>query len=403
MTPRLAPDPVLPFRDDLLDPARASRMIEWAFALRGVRCRALRVTYRIGESIRAVLEVGGGSGALVGVRMEAPDRADALLTRVRAACPSAVLVPQSGAVIWRFPEDRKLRGLGALAPASPVVAALLRAPAVRAQVLRWTPEKSATAACRDADGRTVAFAKAYATDDLHRTAALHELLESRGCRVPPVVHLDAGRRLLLVAPVAGAPVDVARDPVALAAVGEALAHLHAVPPPPGERHGRLDPEGLPRAAELLGRARPDVGERAAELADRLLAARPALEEDVLVHGDVHLGNVLLGQGGARLIDLDQAAAGQAAAELGSLLAVLRALHVVGQLTAEGEAVAAGALLAGYSSVAQLPERASIGWHLAAALLVERALRAVRRARPDALAHLDDLLREADRACSAVTA
>ena len=61
--------------------------------------------------------------------------------------------------------------------------------------------------------------------------------------------------------------------------------------------------------------------------------------------------------------------------------------------ARGERVRA-ALLDGYASARELPDRADLDWHVAAALLSERALRAVNRVREDGLAHLGPVLADA---------
>ena len=53
-----------------------------------------------------------------------------------------------------------------------------------------------------------------------------------------------------------------------------------------------------------------------------------------------------------------------------------------------------ALLDGYAAVRDLPARDELDWHVAAALLTERALRAVNRIRPDGLVHLGAVLADA---------
>jgi hypothetical protein len=103
----------------------------------------------------------------------------------------------------------------------------------------------------------------------------------------------------------------------------AVALLHRLPARELPRFARLDLERLRGAAEVIGRARPELGGGAARLAAALAAARPAAGEAVHLHGDVHPRNVLVDGGRLALIDLDQAGAGQPAADLGSVLARLR--------------------------------------------------------------------------------
>jgi Ser/Thr protein kinase RdoA (MazF antagonist) len=176
--------------------------------------------------------------------------------------------------------------------------------------------------------------------------------------------------------------------------GAALACLHSVPVPDGlPSFERLDAAQQAPAAEIVGLARPDVAAAAARLAGELAdEARPG-EAPVCLHGDVHLKNGLLDGRRVALIDLDQAGSGQAAADVGSILAGLRYRALVTDERARGEKLR-GALLEGYASLRELPDPAVLRWHVAAALLTERALRAVNRIRPHGLAHLGAVLNDA---------
>src|SRR5262249_47394971 len=146
-------------------------------------------------------------------------------------------------------------------------------------------------------------------------------------------------------------------------------------------------------AELIGRARPDVSVAAGRLAEELTADVPPEGETVCLHGDVHPKNALTQGRRIALIDLDQAGLGPAAADLGSALAGPRYNHPVADEAARGERVQQ-ALLDGYADGRELPDEDELRWHVAAALLSERALRAVNRVRPDGLAHLGAVLSDA---------
>ena len=95
-----------------------------------------------------------------------------------------------------------------------------------------------------------------------------------------------------------------------------------------------------------------------------------------------------------LLDLDQCARGHPAADVGSLLAALRHRRLVGALTPAQQDELESAFLAGYAEHAEV-DPAALRWHTAAALLVERAERAVHRVLPTSLARLPALLLEAD--------
>ena len=92
-----------------------------------------------------------------------------------------------------------------------------------------------------------------------------------------------------------------------------------------------------------------------------------------------------------LLDLDQVAIGPAAADVASVLAGFRYRRLVGELGAGAERAHAEAVLGGYADAGGALEREALRWHMAAALLAERALRAITRARPGGLAHLSEVL------------
>ena len=121
----------------------------------------------------------------------------------------------------------------------------------------------------------------------------------------------------------------------------------------------------------------------------------------MLHGDLHGKNVLVGRSGVALIDLDQVAVGPPAAELGSAAAALRHDRLTGGLPPSSPLE--DQLLAGYRSAAVPPPPPTLAWFTAAALLGERALRAVNRVRPDGLSALPRVLQSArqlleDRPC-----
>jgi Ser/Thr protein kinase RdoA (MazF antagonist) len=123
---------------------------------------------------------------------------------------------------------------------------------------------------------------------------------------------------------------------------------------------------------------------------------------VCLHGDVHLKNGLLQARRIALIDLDQVGVGPTAADLGSAIAGLRFSALVGDEHARGARLQQ-ALLDGYASMRELPAPDALRWHVAAALLSERALRAVNRIRPDGLVHLGAVLADAHDVLRGVTA
>ena len=391
----LAPDPAVPSRDALLEPATFGAIVSRRL-LGGApveRCEALHVKYRVGASLRAVYRfAAGGREGIVALRTFPPGVSQARYRLALAASgPDAVAhAPEAGAVLWVFPHDRRLAALPRLAdPAS------LLPGCVEARIVAFAAARSATAECRGADGRVLGYAKLASPDEVRLTRAIAAMADGSGLLVPRVLAADGD--VLVVEALAGRRLDTL-GPAALEPLGAALAALHgmrpterpvatggtvaAVPLPPFRR---LDPERLAGAAAVVTRARPDVAGRAARLFGRLeTAAEDARGPAVCLHGDANLRNaILLGDGRVGLIDLEHVSAGPAAADLGQLLAGLL-------LRADGEAAGA-TLLAGYARVAPPPGRAALRWYTAASALARIALPAVGRVRRDTLARLPELL------------
>jgi aminoglycoside phosphotransferase len=334
-------DPAVPQRDALLRHAGDPLHVKYRFG------ESLRVTWREGDEIFAAR-----SGEHRGAETQ-------LL----------------GASVWRFPHDRRLAALPRLADPGALGCA-------RTRLVAYAAERSATAACLNADGDVVGYAKAQAPGaaaaERRITRAVRAAIEP-AVRIPRVLAGDGGFVLLEALP--GRRLDgLGLD--ALGSLGAALATLHALPAPE-TRFARLDPPRLATAAGVLRRARPDVAAAATRLLARLDAARDdGRRAPVCLHGDANLRNaLLLDDERIGLIDLEHVSAGPAAADLGQLLAGLFAARRPG----------GRALLAGYARVAPLPDRAALRWHTAASLLARVALPAVSRVRPDTLAQLPELL------------
>ncbi len=419
-----AADPDLPNRDTLLDAdavaQRLSRILGGDRRLGITGCSLIRAKYRIGESLRVVYRLDiGGSGHLVAARAF---RGEESLGAVRRAEPLAVASgplrpvahdPELGAVWWSFPNDRKLRGLGALLRPAPDVTAPLHglSPWTVSQVVEYAPERSVTLRAVGTDGSASAYVKAYAPGSIDLPAlARRYAFVSRALRRSPAAvgspeplwWSDTHQALLLQA-MPGRPWNqLAPGSVvgALRRLGTAIATLHATWLPTDDEAGplrmsrafarfrRLDTSRILRSAQLIGRARPDAATAARRLADDLSSGSPRYAEPVLLHGDCHPKNALLAGGQVALIDLDQAGIGPPAADLGSLLARLELARLVeGTDTTDW----AAAVLDGYADVRPPPPAQSLAWHTSAALLAEQAMRAVNRVRPETLDHLAELL------------
>jgi aminoglycoside phosphotransferase (APT) family kinase protein len=162
---------------------------------------------------------------------------------------------------------------------------------------------------------------------------------------------------------------------ALRAFGETLARLHEHKGPGPFSFSRLDPARLATAAEVIAAARPDAGDAARRLVERL--GEPPERESVTIHGDANLGNaVLLEDGRVALLDLEHLALGPAAADVGQVVA-----------NALVSGTSAKPFLDGYGPI----DREALAWYTAASLLARVALPAVSRVREDLLPRLVRLL------------
>jgi hypothetical protein len=410
--PALAYDPALPQRDLLLDPRRVVPRLEAALSRTGrvpiAACEVVRVKYRVGESLRVRyrIETEDGEQALTlrafanGGSEEAFRRSGGGVRPTGLLRPLAHL-PELGSVVWVFPNDRKL-DLDLVEPRSPALAAMLGCAPHRCRLVAYAPEKAATVRCEDAEGRPLAFVKIYREGDHLRPLHVHASLSGalapgeRNLELPHVI--GSSSNAVALAPLDGPALEALRGRGRAAAyerLGAAVARLHSLPAPDDERFERLEPDRLRPAADVIARARPDVGAAAQRLVDQLEHAHEVSDEPrVCLHGDLHPKNALLRVDRIALIDLDQVATGHAAADLGGLLAGLRYDSLTGEIGAAGEGQLCQGVLAGYASVRPLPPATAIDWHTASALLVERALRAVNRIRPPGLRHLHEILDDA---------
>ena len=412
----LASDALLPQRDFLLNADEVAHRLASALGASGPlvidSCERIRTKYRVGDSLRVLHRIRvGGSDYTVAARAYPAGRSERAYRQalsVAVGCAPLRPVIRDGeleTVFWTFPNDRKLSGLRALTNIPAGLAQLFVPAWTHSRVVAYAPEKCATAQCLDDELNILAYVKLYEGEAGRRTfgvyQALQRSLSSDGSAfaLPRAIAYSEAHRMLLLAPVEGERLtdlqhlDASRGYERL---GAALATLHSLPVPEGlPRFERLDVERIRRAAEIIGRARPDVRREALDLADELAARwAPPGEPHVCLHGDVHPKNGILRSDGLTLIDLDQASAGNAAADLGSQQASLSYNRLSGLLPRASTQELGDAFLAGYASLRKLPLTDSLRWHTAAALLAERALRAVNRIRHEGLDCLRELLVEA---------
>ncbi len=422
LAPGLVPDLELPARDLLIDPTFVAGRLARLLAKQGIlaveACELVRVKYRVGESLRVVYRLrAGGRDRLVTGRMFRAGRSQTAYERAIARDPSPLANrsrqvchdPAYDVVWWCFPRDRKLGDLGWLTSPSAALTHAVGLPEWRrTEVVQYVPERSVTALALDDHATTLAYAKTYGPTTVPTMVAARlrhvagELRRTgRPVTAPTAIGWSPARRLLLMEAMPGrswnalAGEDLGR---AMTGLGVAIACLHESTPADGlEPFGRLRPDRVQRSVDLVARARPDVAAHLELVTARLRVLTPPAEPQVALHGDCHPGNALVDGDTISLIDLDQMGRGPAAADLGSLFGRLRYAATVGELGTAEVAELEARFVAGYAAQRPLPAADSLAWHTAAALLAERALRAVNRVNETGLARLDPIVDAADTA------
>ena len=191
--------------------------------------------------------------------------------------------------------------------------------------------------------------------------ALAQAAARCGIRVPQLLAAPHDR-LILETHLEGKPWDPCQRAEG-AAVAATLARLHGAEQPQGARvhtHS-AELELARRAVDDISRLDASLARDASALAARLAQHLPAESPPRLVHGDFHLGQVLVAQDIA-LCDFDRACLGPAGVDLAALHA-----HAVIADPDVGTAFSA-AFVDDYRRHAAAPSDAELGWWNACALL-----------------------------------
>jgi len=413
---KLAADPALVYRDVLLEPAVMRDRLAWALGIgapAAVGDVALaRVNYQVGQSVRAVYRADiDGAAHTIAARMFAGATSGDAYRRSAPAARGVAAVRgiahdfEIGTIYCVFPNDPAIASLDAILDPSTTVPGFDTGAPVRKRLVAYAPEKSATLACEDGAGVTIAYARVAAAHqaarDYHTYTNLRARLDPLSpwlCLPAPLAYSSAHRTLWLEALPGRRMADSRGDDEVsdLEKLGAAIAVFHGLSMPDAPRFDRLAPEHLAKEASIMRSSRPDAADAIDHLAERLAATAVPDEGRACLHGDLHPGNAIVSSDRVALVDVEEAAIGTAAADIASLLAELLYRRETGELSADECRSRAAAFLVGYRSHRDLPRRESLAWHTAAALFAERAAAAVTRVRPLGLEHLPALLATSER-------
>jgi hypothetical protein len=382
-----SPDPAFPARRVLLDPyAVAEALPGRAFGgwPAGAPSELLNVYYYPGRTLQAVHRLPNGAVVtLHGVPVGA--------ARPRAGRP--VQLPGARAVAVPFPLDADLPALrevsGQLGPA--------------ADLLSYLPGRRAVLATADR------VAKVAAPSDVRRAHRRQCALWSapdRGFRMAEPLTLDDGVRW--ERRVAGVGLQSRLGDLSTAELagllGTQLAALHGLGRPPAleaDLPGRGAAELLHRlehkTLRTVGRALPALSARAAAVVATLRALGPPVTgPQVVVHGDLHIANLVLDERGLVLLDLDDVGRGDPELDLalfGSRL-LLVALHR-GEGLDHAAAVVAELPAAYHAQGGRAVSPRAFAWYLAGCLVGRQVKTSVRHLAPDLDRLAADLLRLAE--------
>jgi len=347
--------------------------------------RAVYLRYRPPTSCLVAYRVRSGAAELDVHAVAWARRSTEKLAKARARAERATrrrlcVLEDVAVVVAVFPEDRRLRVLARLArprAGRELLASLLgRDPGRDATLLRlrYKPERRWVGRLAAGGGPT-AVVKAYAAEGFAAARrGSRPWVDRPPLRVPKLLGELPDRGLVALEWIAGralgdALLDGQAEESEVALAGEALACVHSQSPSGLlARTPRRHAEHVRIVAAALGFVQPALASRAERLGREIsqrLAARPG--GTTPVHGDFNADQVLLADGRAALIDFDEAALAEPAADLGSFAADLERRACADRLP-PGRAEALGeALLEGYARRAPPPARGDLALHTAAAL------------------------------------
>ncbi len=345
---------------------------------------------------------------------------------------AVMVLPELDMVIWTFPNDRKIAGLPALTAAAArenhalddVVTATWGTDTTishhETKLIHYVPEHTCVMRVqlalenpqRPVPAAVTLFGKAYYNDEGAETYRLmqhlwttpslhrHKLRIAQPLAYDPTTRILwqlglSGRTLLTYA--LGSP----EFQELLGEAAQAVALLHrAALPCTRTTEQRIWLDQLPSRQALVAHHCPHLAPSAQTLVTALRCLMPDQQHapQATLHGDLHLQNFFVDENAPpsqrlALIDLDNLSTGSPWAELGSLCAALYYRGLVDGVAQPIIRQCIDHFCARYATHVPWPlDRRAIDWHTAAALLNERAFRAVTRMKEGRVQMIGDFIR-----------
>jgi hypothetical protein len=390
-------------------------------------CRLERVRYRPGRNCLLTwrVDVATKNGAVERrfVLMVCRDGASAgVYDAARAAGgeESVQHLAEFDAVLWAFPDERKLRGIRQLAAPERLLAALTEVISPRPvrplrplTIVQYVAERSCTVRL-PLDDESVGYGKFYRPgESAPAWQTVTELWQSAACRegrlvIPEPLAWHAESESVWLRELGGVPLErvaIEQQLSQFKRIGQTLAILHQTPLESNSTRDQLRPADLTVIIPVLTTIRPSLGARLERLATMLIESAPeAAIDDATLHGDLHLKNIFslpAGQTGQvgqiGLLDLDNLGVGDPLLDLGSLAGYLHYRGMAAALPVEQVEWEIAQLCEGYETEAgRRIDHAALRHHIATALITERAWRGVTRLKPNGPADIERLLDLAER-------
>ncbi len=361
-------DPALPGLERLLDAAAFRDALQTAAGLSILSARLRYLRYKPAQNCLAAFTLNLG-----GIEVECHAKAYRLVDATkldkvrRRPCYDGPL--GGGRFVWPhlgieacvFPNDNKLDSLPLLADPVRREDFLRRHLPGRADLWRSTvrtlaykPERRWVGAL-EVDGVPRAVCKLYgksAFDDV-RAKARH-FASGKGLNVPLLLGRSKGRQALFFGWERGEVLSqlLLKSDFAAAALEQVGGALHELQQQEMPGLPARSPEIVTRTLRELGEfiafLLPEVGARVRKLAAELATAIRTLPPDnATIHGDFYAKQVLLEGNRVTVLDLDEAACGDALTDLGSFIAHLEREVIAGRLSAGQSQACRDQLLAGY--------------------------------------------------------
>ncbi len=355
----------------------------------------------VGWRVSLELDAGQVEESYVTVRVAPRARLRAELERYReragkvwCGLRAAALHEDSNLLLCALPVDRELRGLGTLVRASRVRellsahAAQIVPPGYRIskrqssfQLVRYKPERRAVlrwslglVAEVGGDATTLPiYARAYAGGIPPAVALALPRLTAAGVRVPLRVGTFGGW-LAFESEVPGTAVEAPGGDRA-AAMAELLVRLHRTPPTPQLRLRSVEAElaAVARIGNHCAQLATALGVRIHDVVAGLARSRPADDDVVFLHGDLHREQFVFDRSRAGLVDFDRVCAGSPCIDVASV----RAHALLEGASVDGLAGFADA----YAAAGGRAQPRTLAWWTACALL-RVVMQPFRRLEPD---------------------